>query len=76
MSDMFARFINIMPAIPANAENPAAALGLEILFFAIVLFTLALSIGAIVRGFYLAVQQVRENLHTRWERRHLGAKPT
>jgi hypothetical protein len=75
MSNAISQLLGVMPAIPANSENPAVALGLEIIFFAIVAFTLAISLGGVVGGLWLVIQQWREDIHPRRLRRRAGAKP-
>ena len=76
MSDFFSHLIAAATAIPTNTDNPMVAVILEIIFFAIVLFTLVLSVAAIIGGIWQGLQQWREDLHARWEQRRAGAKPS
>jgi hypothetical protein len=69
MSDMITRVFRALTAPPANTDNPAAAVALEIVFLGIVVFTLAFSVGAIIGGVCLVVQRWSDVQHARAERR-------
>ena len=75
MSDFFSHLLAAVTSIPTNTDNPIVAVMLEIIFFAIVLFTLALALGAIFGGMWLGFQQWREDLHARSQRRPVRVKP-
>lgn len=74
MSDVFSHLMAALTSIPPNTDNPVVAVILEIIFFAIVLFTFALAVGAIFGSMWLGVQQWREDLQARSQRRQARVK--